>query len=63
MRKNGVDAAQILAIVMALPKNHPQYNKLIDLMNSTLIRSGTLPPKKEELFVSIIEDLQKEGEL
>lgn len=61
--KKGVDAAQILAIVLALPKDHPKRNSLINLMNSALVRSGTLPPAKEELFVSIIEDLQKEGTL
>lgn len=61
--KKGVDAAQILAIVLSLPKDHPKRNSLINLMNSALVRSGTLPPAKEEQFMDIIEDLQKEGTL
>ena len=63
MRKNGVDAAQILAIVLTLPKEHPKRNSLINLMNTALVRGGSLPPAKEEKFVDIIKTLQNEGEL
>lgn len=62
MRK-GVDAAQILAIVLALPKEHPKRNSLINLMNTALVRSGSLPADKEDKFMAIIKDLQKEGAL
>ena len=61
--KKGVDAAQILAIVLALPETHPKRNSLINLMNTALVRGGSLPPAKEEQFANIIKTLQNEGEL
>ena len=61
MMRKGVDAAQILAIVLALPEQHPKRNSLINLMNTALVRSGALPADKEEKFLTILKDLQKEG--
>lgn len=60
--KKGVNAEQILAIIMKLPKEHPQRNSLINLMNSALVWR-VLPPAKETVFMGIIKDLQKEGSL
>lgn len=61
--KKGVDAAQILAIVLALPETHPKRNSLINLMNTALVHSGSLPADKEDKFMDIIKILQNEGEL
>ncbi len=60
MRK-GIDAAQILAIVLALPEQHPKRNSLINLMNTAFNQSRVLPVDKEEKFLNILKDLQKEG--
>jgi hypothetical protein len=61
--KKGINSTAILAIVLSLPKEHPNRNKLIDLMNSALRNKGTLPLGKEEKFIGIIKDLKKEGML
>ena len=61
--KKGINSTAILAIVLSLPKENPNRNKLIDLMNSALRNKGTLPLGKEEKFIGIIKDLKKEGML
>ena len=59
----GITSTQILAVVLALPKEHPKRNSLINLMNTAFRMSGTLPKAKENKFMEIIKDLKKEGRL
>ena len=59
--KKGVNSAQILTIVLTLPKSNPKRNSLIDCLNSAFRHGGTLPQAKENKFVGIIKDLKKEG--
>lgn len=63
MTKKGITGADILTIVLALPKDHPKRNSLINFMNTAFIKSGTLPQSKESQVVAIIKDLKKEGVL
>lgn len=61
MRKKGITGADILTIVLSLPKDHPKRNSLINFMNTAFIKSGTLPQSKEDKFMDIVKDLKKEG--
>jgi hypothetical protein len=63
MDKKGITGADILTIVLSLPKDHPKRNSLINFMNTAFIKSGTLPQSKESQVVAIIKDLKKEGVL
>lgn len=59
--QKGITGADIVRIVLSLPKEHPKRNSLINLMNTAIRMSGTLPKKKETAFMGIIKDLKKEG--
>ena len=61
--QKGINSIQLLKMVLCLPKDHPQRNKLIDCFNSALRHKGILPKAKENKFVGIIKDLKKEGVL
>lgn len=61
--QKGVNAAQILTIVLSLPKSNPKRNSLIDCLNSAFRHGGTLPQAKENKFVGIIKELKKAGVL
>lgn len=63
LMKKGVQTAEILAIVLSLPKEHPKRNSLINLMNTACRMSGTLPKDKEDRFMDIVKGLKKEGVL
>lgn len=59
--KKGITGADIVRIVLSLPKEHPKRNSLINLMNTAIRMSGTLPKTKEQKFIDIVKDLKKEG--
>lgn len=61
--QKGINAAQILTIVLSLPKNNPKRNSLIDCLNSAFRHGGILPQAKENKFVGIIKELKKAGVL
>lgn len=56
----GINAADILNVMLMLPKNHPTRFLLINLMNTAILKRA-LPPAKENLFHRACIQLQKEG--
>lgn len=63
MTHKGINAADIITVMLAIPKNHPKRDLLINLMNTAFRMSGVLPKSKETAFINIIKDLKKEGVL
>lgn len=59
MTHKGINAADIITVMLAIPKNHPKRDLLINLMNTALIK-GILPQKKEDVFHLACIELQKE---
>lgn len=58
--KKGINAADIIQVMLMLPKNHLKRELLISLMNTALIK-GVLPKKKEDTFHLCCKELIEEG--
>lgn len=58
--KKGINAADIIQVMLMLPKNHKKRELLINLMNTALIK-GVLDKKKEDTFHLVCGELIKEG--
>lgn len=60
MIRKGINAADIITVILVLPKYHPKRDLLINLMNTALIK-GVLPRRKEDTFHLACKELIKEG--
>jgi hypothetical protein len=58
--QKGINAADILDVMLMLPKDHPKRLLLINLMNTALLKR-VLPQAKEDVFHKTCKELIKEG--